>query len=351
MKKILAILFAVLMVAPFSVFASAATETVKLPEEPKIAADAPVYYVGFQGAGEKDENGKFINAGGNGLTPENYAPTRTGVDTFAEQVIWNKVDQGAKLVIEQKLYLDMDFTLETKKPVMITSLDPADNVMNMVLTNDEIDVGAAAPGQIGMMMLDCPTPVKFTIKSDLIVKDTAFLHRSTKNDATYCVDQGGKLVVDASVRFGKTVSCESAGYKIILEVKDGGYAFLHSVGFDAYTGNGTIVIGDEAIKGLDLSVFSEFEGKVVNAKGEVLEIPEPPVVEPPVTDPVDSTPATQKPDTPATQKADATSTPATTQVTDDTAENGNLIMIIAIAGAAVVVVAVVIVIIVKKKKD
>ncbi len=353
MKKILAILFAVLMIVPFSIFASAA-ETVTLPAEPKVADDAPLYYVGFEGKGDRS-----------GTDAANYAPTRpdAAIDGIADLLCWNKAKNGAKLVIEQKAYLGDDYTIEATKPILVTSLDPADNIMNMVLDSFGEPVSLSGDGQIGMVMIDCTkyVPVTITLACDIIFENTAFLDRSTASNVTYSVAGNGKLVVDDTVLFRKNTAAENAGTKIFLEVQEGGYAFLHSLGFDAYTGKGTIVIGDEAIKGLDLSIFSEFEGKVVNAKGEVLDIPEPPVVEPPVveppvTDPVDSTPATQKPDTPATQKpttqkADATSTPATTQVTEDNAEDGNLIMIIAIAGAAVVVVAVVIVIIVKKKKD
>ncbi len=371
MKKLLAILFAVLMVVPFATFASAA-ETVQLPAEPTVAADAPKYYVGHEGAGDMS-----------GKDAANYAPTHLSStkEGVADALVWNKIAQGGYLIVEYKFFFNQNYTLETQKPVLITALDPADGINNVVLENGDLNTAATSAdsnpnGQIGMVMVDCPEPITFTIKSDLIFKDTALLHRSTKNNVTYAVADGGKLVIDSSVKFGKTGSCFNAGFGIYLDVAEGGYAFLHSAGFDKYTGKGTIVVDDAMVSLLDYSLFAEFEGKLVNSKGEVLEIPKAPVD----SDPVDSTPADSTPDsTPAvsdevtdkatdkvtdkvtdkatekvtdkaTEKADVTTKAADTTTTTAEEDSSNVTIIIIAAVAAAVVVAAVVIIIIKKKK-
>ncbi len=251
MKRLLAILLVVLMAMPFALFASAAT----VPAEPTVAADAPKYYVSYAGTGDKSGN-----------DASNTAPTQQDKDG----IVWDKVKDGGVIIIEQKGFLNADYTFESTKPVVITALDPADNVSNLAMKDSELDTAS----QIGMFLIDCANPTVFTIKGDLIYKDTALVHRSTKNDVKYSVADGGALVIDASVKFGKTDACKAAndgnGYNINLEVLEGGYAYIHSLGFDNYTGKGTIVVGDEIAATVTADTFAGFEGVICKADGTAL---------------------------------------------------------------------------------
>lgn len=369
-KKILSLAIAALMALPLAIFASAATVTAEsgakmdVPSEPQTIS-TPVYYVSYQktsGVQSSDTNA--------GTSADTLLATWGGTLPM--------LPSGGTVVIPGKGYVGTSYTFPMLGgPVTITAFDPQTNTKyeGTVEVEPEVEGDAYKNGtQIGMFMIyaDCV----MTVEGEYIFDDITLLERNQPGTSKISVGLGGKLVIKDNV---KIVKMTDDPENMILNVDMGGCAFLHAVGFEKYTGTGTIVI-DRALYESDAVTdeqFAEFYGTVIDTDGNVLrgkfvptkdepaETTAAPVVtteapaatteapaattEAPVVTteaPVETTKAPV-----VTTKAPANEAPTTTAAPTAPATDGgaNVGVIVGII-AAVVVVAVVVVVIVKKKK-
>jgi len=108
-------------------------------------------------------------------------------------------------------------------------------------------------------------------EGEVIFKDTVILNRTNKASADAgklapTISAKGKLVIDSTVKFASMLGEQ----KYTLNVAEGGYAFLHALGFGKYTGKGTIIVGNEIAANVTADTFAGFEGVVAKADGTVI---------------------------------------------------------------------------------
>ena len=356
-KKLLAILLAALMVVPFTVIstmgvsAEGTADKVTLPAEPQPYRDITVYvsYKSTSGVQSSDSN-----AG-------TSADTLLG--TFGSGVFPLIEIPGGVICIPGKGYVGSNYTFpKCGNPVTVTAFDPQLNkryegTLEVIAEDGTVSNGS----QLGMFMIYQDRTLQ--IAGDYIFENIDIIERcedpnwGDKTSKISVID-GGKLVIKDDVRIMKM---SNANENVILNVDAGGYAYLHAVGFEKYTGDGVIVMTKalyDQVK-VDTDAFIEFRGAVVDPDGTILlgEMPEIPGDDDDAgnsgNDAADSSKPSSKPsDKPA--ETDKTTTAATTDATTDGAsdnEAGDFPIAIVIGGvAAAIVVAVVIIIIVKKKK-
>ena len=357
-KKILAIFMAALMVVPFTAFsaigvsAEGAQDKVTIPAEPQPYRDITVYvsYKSTSGVQSSNDNtgtsaAQLLADFGNGVFPLIEIP-------------------GGVICIPGKGYVGTNYTFrKCGNPVTVTAFDPQLNKRYEGTLEVVADDGTVSNGsQLGMFMIYQDKVLQ--IAGDYIFENIDIIERcedpnwSDKTSKISVID-GGKLVIKDDV---KILKMSNANENVILNVDAGGYAYLHAVGFEKYTGDGVIVMTKalyDQVK-VDADAFVEFRGAVVDPDGTILlgempQLPEDDEDEGKDTDngAADSSKPSSKPSgKPAT--TDKTTTAATTDAATDGAsgnETGDFPIAIVIGGiAAAIVVAVVIIIIVKKKK-
>ncbi len=350
MKKLLAIILAVLMVVPFGIVASAAKEEkAEIPAEPVPYRDLTLYCSYQKTSGVQASNANT------GLSADQLLATwGGGVDPLIREI-------GGVVCIPGKGYIGQDYAFpKTPNPITITAFDPQLNKKYVGTLEVDNGDGTYSNGtQIGMFMIFQDRTL--TIESDVIFENIDIIERqenASQNQAqgtsNISVANGGKLVIKEDVQILKMTPCESS---VIMNIDAGGYLYLHSTGFEKYTGDGVIVVEKsfwDAGK-LDRNQLLEFNGAIVTPDGQILdgEIVDPP--DDPVLVPDDSgndTPAdTKKPPSSITKVPTSNKTPETTTVADaEEASDFPIVPVIIGVVAAVVVVAVVIVVISKKKK-
>ena len=251
-KRIFAIILAALMAVPFGIL-SASADTASVPAEP-TATGTKTYYVSFSktGSGETAED------------PANTKGWLTG-EAFAELV-----KEGGTVSIVGKCYaVATDITV--KELVMPATTAPLVFTANGEIGTINNETNSGHGSQLGMVI--AANGVKVTFEGDVIFDNTVLLDRGNpSNISTYSVGSTGKMVINSNVTITCTTWTSSngatnTGHNPILNVEEGGYAYLHAVGFSAYTGKGTLVI-DEALKSEVESLLTNYEGKVVYVKAE-----------------------------------------------------------------------------------
>ena len=367
-KRIFAIILAALMVVPFGVI-SASADTITVPSEPSVVAGTGTYYV--------DWNKKGATSGeegdGTGIDAENPVQTK---DWGKNGQFATYVQGGGTVSIVGKCYVNARATMPaTATPLLFTSY-AAINFADIDGVNAE--TGAATHGSQKGMVLVC-NGQSITFEGDVIFDNTVLLDRGNANTlSTFSVGSTGKMVVNSNVTIASTkwnIAVDAEGnqpdHNPKLNVEEGGYAYLHTVGFSDYTGKGTIIIDKALIDSgkITTDAFANFTGVVADENGNVIlnnYVEEEETTAPETTEKVEDTTdkaeettkkadettkkaeeTTKKADE-TTKKADST-TAADTTKTDD-ADNNNAIVWIIVAVAAAAVVVVVVVVVVKKKK-
>jgi len=260
MRKILAIVLVVLMVVPFGVLSVSAAK-VTLPAEPTLATDAPTYYIGHGGKGDKTGSSAANFLPTAGWDPVNYPDNNQMATAMAN---------GGKFVSAGKTYIGATATIAaTAKPVLFTAFDGTTDFTSKTAGGDFDYVSASGgnQGQIGMFMIisSGTTVGTATFMGDVIFDKICILDRSPAGAAassTLEVGETGKMVIKDTVTVLKMHDLATN-----ISVKEGGYLYLHATGFESYKGKGTIVIGDEIKDKVTKDTFAGFEGTLVYADG------------------------------------------------------------------------------------
>ncbi len=268
MKRFLSIILVVLMAMPFALLASAADAP---PAEPTLEASAKKLYIAHEGWQTYKDGDKTGNNATNPTATKGWAEGGN---------IYTLAQGGAMFIIEQKGYVGaVKAVIKSDKPIMFTGLDPADNKSNVAMDGDKYNTAATGEGQLGMFMKDTKSTNdadgnSLFIQSAVIFDNTVLLHRSNNVASIYHVEAGGAIVITKTTAIlGQTYmdgETEKTRVAPALAVDEGGYAYLHNVGFSSYTGKGTIVLGDEIADDISLSLFESFNGTVCREDGSVL---------------------------------------------------------------------------------
>jgi len=287
MKKFLAIFLAALMVVPCCLLSVSAAK-ITVPAEPTATGTAVVYT-----AFDYDENKTYPKSA---TTNDGSALDKLySTSAFSSwKGLFNeentalgaagKLKDGGTFVIVGKALagLGTNWNFEgvipaTTKPLVITGKDPATN--NSFVSTKDGDIyfmneSGGNAGQFGMFMMDAGTTEKsntLVFEGEVIFKDTVILNRTNKASADAgklapTISAKGKLVIDSTVKFASMLGEQ----KYTLNVAEGGYAFLHALGFGKYTGKGTIIVGNEIAANVTADTFAGFEGVVAKADGTVI---------------------------------------------------------------------------------
>ncbi len=243
-KKFISIILAALMIVPFGMLSVSADTTV--PAEPKVTVTNK-YYIAYDGTGDGSSADKPMSS--KATADENSA--------WGEQKIPALIKAGGTVVIVGKGHAGANITLPaTDTPICFTGVDGETSYISK--NADGTFDTTNSPGQKGMFMTDAKT---ITFAGDVIFDNTVLLGRKATAD-TYSVAGTGKLVINDTVSI---IAGTEGRPTPILNVEEGGYAYLHAVGFSAYTGKGTLVI-DEALKSQVESLLANYEGNVVYVK-------------------------------------------------------------------------------------
>ena len=342
-KKFLSLILAALMVMPFAVFANAA-ETITVPAEPTLTNTTAVGYYAHPASIVYDDGSKPTDSN-DGKSWDKAKSTWSG---FGDVGVLSLVPSGGTIVSVARAYIGTAYTFQkATSPILITAVVGSEDYRsNEIYNEDKSGNGSQRGTFIGSNNI-------ITFAGDYIFDDIDILVRGAS--FTMSVADGANLVIADGVEFCNMAEANIDNYATnsvnpTLNVDKGGYAFLHQVGFSAYTGEGTIIIDKALVDGgkITADAFASFKGIVADETGAVIVnnvVVEEETTAPETTEKVEDT--TDKADE-TTKKADSTTAADTTKT--DEADNNNTIVWIIVAVAAVAVVAVVIVVVVKKKK-
>ena len=354
-RKLISLALAALMAVPFAVFANAADNA---PAEPVLTSNTVVYNA--NSASIVYDDGTKPSDKNDGLS---WDKAKTGWGAFDGKGTMSVVKDGGTIVSIGRAYVGIDYTFpKATSPILITAvIGDKDYRSNEIYNEDKTKNGS----QRGTFIGDKNKTITFA--GDYIFDDIDILVRGAS--FTMSVADGANLVIADGVEFCNMAEANIDNYATnsvnpTLNVDKGGYAFLHQVGFSAYTGEGTIIIDKALVDGgkITADAFASFKGIVADETGAVIvnnvvveeETTAPETTEK-VEDTTDKADETTKKAEETTKKADETtkkadSTTAADTTKTDEADNNNTIVWIIVAVAAVAVVAVVIVVVVKKKK-
>ncbi len=266
---ITAALLCVLMAVPFAMMTSA---DVTVPAEPQATGTATVYVAHK----EIVEGGSDVTSLTGGDTPD--VPFRTAKFAYSEELFsTGKGANGGNIVAVGKYLIDppqkapynnVGTIPATTHPIVITAVDgntdytSRDGNGDIYYMNDE----SKNAGQLGMVMIGLEKTVIF--EGDVIFDNIVILNRYSTthvsaNKALSVITAKSKLVVTDTVQFAEM----SGGVSYVLNIEAGAYAYLHKLGFEKYTGTGTIVVGDEIKASVSEADFAGFEGKIVDKNG------------------------------------------------------------------------------------
>ena len=310
-RKLISLALAALMAVPFAVFANAADNA---PAEPVLTSNTVVYNA--NSASIVYDDGTKPSDKNDGLS---WDKAKTGWGAFDGKGTMSVVKDGGTIVSIGRAYVGIDYTFpKATSPILITAvIGDKDYRSNEIYNEDKTKNGS----QRGTFIGDKNKTITFA--GDYIFDDIDILVRGAS--FTMSVADGANLVIADGVEFCNMAEANIDNYATnsvnpTLNVDKGGYAFLHQVGFSAYTGEGTLVI-DEALKSEVEPLLANYAGTVVYVKAEA--------------DTTDSTTTTDTTASGSTTAAEAT----TTAPTDNPTTGDMTVVFAALAALSVAIVA------------
>ena len=275
-KRILALLLAAIVGIPFGIvpaFIETKAETsegITIPAEPVLTSTAKYYYC----TDGTKPTGAVMGDGSSPLTP---LPSSDWGSTTAN--MGKAMRDGGTFVCVGKGFIPSSVTIPaTSSPVLFTAVD-GDTVYYDANTMDN----AATNGhgtQKGMLFANSNNVVTFM--GDVIFDDAFLLDRaSVIESSTFAVGSTGKMVICEGTLFGSMRSWgatwtggapgkgEFLSHNIKASVAEGGYLYLHALGFESYSGKGTIVVDKALLESGEATAatFAGFEGRIVTEDG------------------------------------------------------------------------------------
>ncbi len=211
------------------------------------------------------------------------ADTNDGLSDTASKAGWGNtagsgvmslMTEGGTVVVTGRGMFGVDYNFEKgATPILITA-----KYADKDYRSGEI-VNAAKTGsgsQRGTFILG-DSNVTVSFNGDYIVDDIDLFTRNKLGGAAV------KIVANSRVVFGDGVNVTSMIESVnhtdtktpSLVVENGAFVYLYTLGFEKYTGSGTIVLSDSVIAegGFDADTFTNFYGRVVDMRGKTVVLP------------------------------------------------------------------------------
>lgn len=231
------------------------------PAEPVLSSDVKCYIAHSSTSGLCTSSDK--NDGQTDVTSKYNWGKLSGTGTMSV------LKEGGTAVITGRGMLGVNYTFEkTSTPVLITAVYGGVDYRSGEIVN------AAKTGngtQRGTFILgDSAVTVGFA--GDYILDNVDVFTRNKTGGATLSVLDGAKVVFGAGANITnmQTSTNHASNLSPTLNVESGGYAYLYTVGFNNYTGSGTIVLDRALVDGglVCESDFEGFDGFIIYADGK-----------------------------------------------------------------------------------
>ena len=242
------------------------SRVIDIPALPRVTSEA----VGYIAYGET--SGLCASADTNdGLTD---VTSKYNWGLFTGSGVMSLMGGGGTVVVTGRGMFGTDYTFnKAESPVLITAKYGDIDYCSREVVNA---AGTGNGSQKGTFILGDKS-VTVTLNGDYIVDDMDMFTRNKTGGATV------KVVTDSRVVFGDGLnvtnmqesSKHSANLSPALVVEQGAFAYLFTLGFDHYSGSGTIVVSDALIDSgvITPELFENFYGSIVDARGNTVVIP------------------------------------------------------------------------------
>ncbi len=238
---------------------------IAMPSEPKLTADA----VGYVSYG--DTSGLCTSSNSNsGLSD---TESKHGWGAVSGDGVMSLMADGGTVVSTGRGMFGIDYTFEkTSSPVLITARYRR-SYRDGNIVNEE---GTGNGTQRGTFILG-DNAVTVSFAGDYLLEGIDIFTRNKNGGATISVLGGARVVFGRTARITnmQESSKHPGNESPTLNVQANGYVFLYTLGFDRYTGSGTIVLSDALIESgkATAETFENFKGRVVDKNGSTVLIP------------------------------------------------------------------------------
>jgi len=245
-----------------------ANDLVTVPAEPVLSSNA-VGYIAYGTTSGLMEGGSSDEYDGLTDTTSKYNWGKTsGVG------VMSLMADGGTVVITGRGMFGTDYKFEkTVSPVRITGKYGDKDYRSGEIVNA---AGTGNGSQKGTFILG-DKAVVVSFDGDYILDDVDIFTRNKNGGATLSALTGSKVVFGggANVTNMQASSNHRANKSPTLNVERGAYVYLYALGFEKYTGTGTIVLSDELIASGEATeeLFTNFWGRVVDKNGKTVLIP------------------------------------------------------------------------------
>ena len=176
---------------------------------------------------------------------------------------------GGTAIITGRGMFGVNYTFEyTTTPVLITAVYGDRDYRSHEIVNATGDGNGSQRGTF--ILGDSAVTVTFT--GNYILDNVDIFTRNKTGGATIAVASNASVVFGDGVRITDMTasSLHTGSMRPTLNVEAGGYAYLHTAGFGAYTGAGTIVVDEALVSGgvVTADDFASFKGRVIYPSGK-----------------------------------------------------------------------------------
>ncbi len=249
-----------------SLIADLASSVVDVPAMPEVSSSAVGYIAYDKTSGlcsSSDDN--------DGITD---TTSKHGWGLMSGSGVMSLMTEGGTVVVTGRGMFGIDYKFEkANTPVLITAKYGDVDYCSRQVVND----GKTGNGtQRGSFILG-DDAVTVSFNGDYILDDMDLFTRNKTGGATVQVMTNSRVVIGDGINITNMAESvnhsESKNPSLIVE--SGAYIYLHTLGFDSYSGSGTIVLSDAVIAkgGFDSDTFTNFYGRVVDMRGNTVIIP------------------------------------------------------------------------------
>ena len=242
------------------------TRVVDVPALPVVSSDA----VGYIAYGSTSDICTSADAN-DGLTD---ATSKYNWGLFTGNGVMSLMGAGGTVVVTGRGMIGQSYTFyKAESPVLITAKYGDSDYRSHEIVNAK---GTGNGSQKGTLILG-DKAVTVTFNGDYILDDIDLFTRNKTGGATVKVVTGSRVVFGdgLNVTNMQASSNHSDNLSPDLVVEQGAYAYLFTLGFERYSGSGTIVVSDHLIESgvITPELFVNFFGTVVDMRGNTVVVP------------------------------------------------------------------------------
>lgn len=243
------------------------TRVIDVPALPAVTSEAVGYIAYGSTSGICDSS----DTDNDGLTD---ASSKYNWGLFTGNGVMSLMGQGGTVVVTGRGMFGTDYTFnKAESPILITAKYGDKDYCSHEVVNA---AGTGNGSQKGTFILGDKS-VTVTFNGDYIVDDMDMFTRNKTGGATVKVVTGSRVVFGdgLNVTNMQASSNHPDNLSPTLVVEQGAYAYLFTLGFERYSGSGTIVVSDDLIDSgvITSELFVNFFGTVVDMRGNTVVIP------------------------------------------------------------------------------